>query len=735
MKRHLQKTGVRKFFGQDLIDLQAEPLKALDTFFAQYGSCIVQGCDIEPLENDTINIASGLVAIEATDPETTVTAIKVMPFGGAKGVALPLYLTAQSTVIERVYGDGKVKPIAYDYHAVAVGVEPETPFIKISAESNNRFVDVLQDDKHSFITSTERAKWDKILEHAKSYIDTEVAKVSNTVTTHGNDAVRHITAVERTAWNAKETPTGAQTKATTAKNEAITVAATDASNKSAAALQSAKEYANTKDTTLRTDMATADTATLRSAKSYADTIVAALVDNSPEALNTLQELAKALGNDPNFATTVMNEIGKRVKTTDFDTALAGKLDKAGGVVTGELIMGNNFISHSKESGGVMLFFDGTKTIIGSIGVSTSKATHLRSKSGHISCGIGNDPMYMIWDSGNFDPATKADSITILNSDLNTLMKSGIYTVDGDQIQNAPYYSLNWRVFVASYSVYRVTQIAQPWDSDRLFFRRKHNDVWHPWREVYHSGNLAIGRSVENANTVDMTGIYKVYDHSINTPINLGGHTMLHLEWDINAGAQMFFGYTTEQYYLRRKNARVWSPWREIFHSGNLVPATTSANGLMSAGDKAKLDGVATNANNYVHPNTATTRHVTDTEKTTWNAKASTAVATRSTNGLMSADDKAKLDSFIRGSVNADGSWRGTGFEAYKQGNYLYVRHSLGHINYMAVATVNGSSNGSAQDNEVAIISKTSDAVGFLITNGVSGDPEIAAFDFIIMSYW
>ncbi len=31
-------------------------------------------------------------------------------------------------------------------------------------------------------------------------------------------------------------------------------------------------------------------------------------------------------------------------------------------------------------------------------------------------------------------------------------------------------------------------------------------------------------------------------------------------------------------------------------------ATTSANGLMSAADKAKLDGVATNANNYSHPN-------------------------------------------------------------------------------------------------------------------------------------
>jgi len=37
----------------------------------------------------------------------------------------------------------------------------------------------------------------------------------------------------------------------------------------------------------------------------------------------------------------------------------------------------------------------------------------------------------------------------------------------------------------------------------------------------------------------------------------------------------------------------------------------------------------------------THRFVTDTEKTTWNGKASTAVATQSANGLMSASDKKK----------------------------------------------------------------------------------------------
>ena len=42
-----------------------------------------------------------------------------------------------------------------------------------------------------------------------------------------------------------------------------------------------------------------------------DAAVASLVDGAPEALDTLTELADALGNDPNFATTVSTAIGQR----------------------------------------------------------------------------------------------------------------------------------------------------------------------------------------------------------------------------------------------------------------------------------------------------------------------------------------------------------------------------------------------------------------------------------------
>lgn len=49
------------------------------------------------------------------------------------------------------------------------------------------------------------------------------------------------------------------------------------------------------------------------AKTYADTKVAALVNSAPGTLDTLNELAAALGDDPNFATTMTNLINARTR--------------------------------------------------------------------------------------------------------------------------------------------------------------------------------------------------------------------------------------------------------------------------------------------------------------------------------------------------------------------------------------------------------------------------------------
>lgn len=86
-------------------------------------------------------------------------------------------------------------------------------------------------------------------------------------------------------------------------------------------------------------------------------------------------------------------------------------------------------------------------------------------------------------------------------------------------------------------------------------------------------------------------------------------------------------------------------------------ATTVANGLMSSGMVTKLDGIAVGANAYTHPSThpatmitedSTHRFTTDTEKAAWNGKASTALATTAANGLMSSGMVTKLNGIETG---------------------------------------------------------------------------------------
>ena len=68
--------------------------------------------------------------------------------------------------------------------------------------------------------------------------------------------------------------------------------------------------------------------------SEVDVEIEKIIGAAPEALDTLQELANALGEDPNFATTVTNALsnkvdkvsGKVLSSNDFTTALLEKLN-------------------------------------------------------------------------------------------------------------------------------------------------------------------------------------------------------------------------------------------------------------------------------------------------------------------------------------------------------------------------------------------------------------------------
>lgn len=69
---------------------------------------------------------------------------------------------------------------------------------------------------------------------------------------------------------------------------------------------------------------------------YVDEKITKIIDSAPDTLNTLNELAAALGDDPNFATTIASQIGNKVdkvpgkglSTNDFTNAYKTKVDSA-----------------------------------------------------------------------------------------------------------------------------------------------------------------------------------------------------------------------------------------------------------------------------------------------------------------------------------------------------------------------------------------------------------------------
>ena len=80
-------------------------------------------------------------------------------------------------------------------------------------------------------------------------------------------------------------------------------------------------------TGLGTPTAASDAAT----KAYVDTGIANVIDSAPGALDTLNELAAALGDDASFSSTITNSI-------------ATKLPLAGGTMTGNITMGANLVT-------------------------------------------------------------------------------------------------------------------------------------------------------------------------------------------------------------------------------------------------------------------------------------------------------------------------------------------------------------------------------------------------------
>ena len=147
-------------------------------------------------------------------------------------------------------------------------------------------------------------------------------------------------------------------------------------------------------------------------ETYVGTQISNLVDSSPAALNTLNELAAALGDDANFSTTVTNSI-------------ATKLPLAGGTLTGDVSHGDNVKAKFGAGDDLTIYHNGSDSIIEDQGVGNLviKGTdlYLRNASNSNRLYAGTD--VRLYHDGSQKLATTSTGVDVtgtVNSDHTTL---------------------------------------------------------------------------------------------------------------------------------------------------------------------------------------------------------------------------------------------------------------------------------------------------------------------------
>ena len=258
-------------------------------------------------------------------------------------------------------------------------------------------------------------------------------------------------------------------------------------------------------TVLVANASTGDNDTTAANTAFVQQEIAALVDSSPSALNTLNELAAALGDDANFSTTV-------------NTNIAAKLPLAGGTMTGHL-RGTSFSVGAGDAGEALNILDGGHTGQGAANT-VSLASFAESASGN-SAGLWigsmtNENTAVLGSrtsSGNFAFQTYHNSAWGERMRISSGGNVGIGTDSPAQLLNIESTGTAKLRYAYSSAIYGE-------------IGRKSNGV-HEWAAYENGAALTFGTSGTNGATTERMRINSSGNVGIGTLANID--QMLHLE--------------------------------------------------------------------------------------------------------------------------------------------------------------------------------------------------------------
>ena len=183
-----------------------------------------------------------------------------------------------------------------------------------------------------------------------------------------------------------------------------------------------------------------DNSTKVATTAYTDTAISNLVDSSPAALNTLNELAAALGDDANFSTTVNNNIAAKMPLVGgiftgsviFDGATAGT-DITFDRPTNKIKWDDNAVAAFGDSSDLQIFHDGSDSYIDDSGTGglyvKSSYFGIRSSAGEVIANFVEDGAVELYhDNSNKKFETTGTGVAVTGA----LVASGDVTAFSDQ---------------------------------------------------------------------------------------------------------------------------------------------------------------------------------------------------------------------------------------------------------------------------------------------------------------
>ena len=221
----------------------------------------------------------------------------------------------------------------------------------------------------------------------------------------------HVTAEDKANWDSK------QGSLSQAQLDAIAQVATNTDD--IATLQSDK--ANASHTHSSSDITDIDD---YATKDYVDNSISGLVDNAPDALNTLNELSAALNDDSNFASTVTTALAAKADSADLATvATSGSYNDLDDLPT----IPTNTSDLNNDSN----FVDTSNSAVAS-GITSAKVTdydtHIADTDIHVTTADKNR-----WNNNTYVFRYSSTALTASSTNSNTLLDNTDNLKVGDKV--------------------------------------------------------------------------------------------------------------------------------------------------------------------------------------------------------------------------------------------------------------------------------------------------------------